>query len=131
MKLLVGFLLSILLVGGSLAGPAAAADRFPYRTALFARAQAEGKPILIDITASWCPVCKVQNAVITRDLFKPEFAGYVVFDVDFDSQKDVVRQLGATSQSTLIIFKGKRETARLVGGTDPGLIEAMMRRGTD
>lgn len=131
MKPIVSFVLSCVVVSGALLGSAVAAERFPYRADRFSKAQAEGKPVLIDITASWCPVCRVQNAVITRDLFKPEFAGYTIFDVDFDNQKDVVRQFGATTQSTLIVFKGKKEAARLVGGTDPDLIEAMMHRGID
>ena len=131
MKAIANFVLSCVLASAALLGSATAAERFPYRADRFARAQAEGKPVLIDITASWCPVCRVQNAVITRDLFKPEFARYAIFDVDFDSQKDVVRQFDATTQSTLIIFRGKKETARLVGGTDPALIEAMMHRGID
>lgn len=131
MRKIIAFALSSLVASIVVLGTATAAERFQFRTDRFEQAQAAGRPILIDITASWCPVCKVQNAAIVHDLFKPEFAHYVVFDVDFDSQKDVVRQLGATTQSTLIIFKGTKATARLVGVTDPDVIEAMMHRGID
>lgn len=110
---------------------AMAADRLPYSAAAFARAEAENKPILIHVTASWCPTCHVQNRVIERELFKPEFASFVIFDVDFDDQKDVVREFGATAQSTLVLFKGKAEVARGVGITDQGSIEAMMERAVE
>jgi hypothetical protein len=37
----------------------------------------------------------------------------------FDAQKDVVRDLGAQMQSTLIAYDGETETGRSVGDTDP------------
>lgn len=131
MKTAFSLVLSLALIGGTVTGPAAAAERYPYSQTRFAKAQAEGKPILVHITASWCAVCKVQDSAIERDLFKPEFAKAVLFDVDFDSQKDAVRSFNASQQSTLIVFKGKKETARLIGGTGPNLIEAMMHRAID
>jgi hypothetical protein len=51
----------------------------------------------------------------------------VIFAVDFDSQKPVVRQFRAQSQSTLIAFRGKAETARSVGDTNPGSIAALVQ----
>ena len=50
----------------------------------------------------------------------------VVFKVDFDSQKDALRALNAQRQSTLIVFKGEKETGRSVGDTNPGSIEALL-----
>ena len=48
--------------------------------------------------------------------------------VDFDTQKDVVRQMGATMQSTLVVFRGKQEIARSVGDTNADSIRATVRR---
>ncbi|MBU6445666.1 MAG: thioredoxin family protein [Alphaproteobacteria bacterium] len=124
-------LMTVLLAGTGLAGAASAADRYPFTEARLAQAEASGRPVLVDIAASWCPVCQVQKKIITGDLMKPAFANFVVLDVDFDTQKPVVRQFHATMQSTLIFIRGKTERARLVGGTDPDLIAAMMRRAVD
>lgn len=128
MKITRFILTALLLTGAGMAGPAAAADRYPFSEARFTQAEASGRPVLVDISATWCPVCAVQKKIIASDLTKPEFANFVVLDVDFDGQKNIVRQFKATMQSTLIFYKGKRETARLIGGTDPDLIAAMMRR---
>ena len=49
-----------------------------------------------------------------------------MFKVDFDSQKDVVRAMGAQMQSTLIVFRGKDERGRSTGQTDPGVIRALL-----
>ncbi len=111
-----------------LAMPALAAERRPYDPSAFANARAAGFPVLVDISAPWCVACAVQNAAIVRNLLRPEFTRFQIFDVDFDHQKDVVRQFNATNPSTLIIFKGSRETARVIGGTDTDLIGAMMQR---
>ncbi len=131
MKRLRTLFLPLALSSGILLGPAAAAEHHAYSVSQFTKAQDEGKPILVDISASWCPVCKVQKSAIEREMSRPEFSQYQVFDVDFDSQKSVVQQFDASMQSTLIIFKGKSEKARLVGVTDPDIIDAMMRRATD
>jgi thiol-disulfide isomerase/thioredoxin len=44
----------------SLTSVAFAADKKPFTAAAFEAAQASGKPILIDVSASWCPTCKAQ-----------------------------------------------------------------------
>lgn len=105
---------------------AARAETIPYSAEALAAAQSAGKPVLVEISAPWCPVCKAQKPIISALQEKPEFAGLVVVEVDFDSQKDVVRSLGARSQSTLIAFRGATETDRSVGVTDPAAIEAMV-----
>ena len=64
---------------------------------------------------------------VTVDPADPAFGTLIVFNVDFDAQKDVVRRFRAQMQSTLIAFKGTTETARSVGDTDARSIEALIR----
>jgi thiol-disulfide isomerase/thioredoxin len=97
----------------------------PFSQAGFEAAQAEGKAVVIEISASWCPTCKAQKPIIEELSSREAFKDVVVLTVDFDAQKDVVRGLGANMQSTLIAFKGKTEVDRSVGVTDPAAIEAM------
>ena len=108
------------------APPVSAAEKAPFTQAAFAEAQAAGAPILVEITAPWCPTCRAQQPVLDRLESEPKFKALKVFKVDFDSQKNVVRQFGANSQSTLIMFKGKQETGRSVGDTGAGSIEALL-----
>ena len=56
----------------------------------------------------------------------PRFKDLVVLDVDFDSQKDVLRTLNVRVQSTLIAFKGAAETARSTGDTQPASIAQLL-----
>jgi len=102
-------------------------ERKAFDAESFAAAQRSGTRILVDITATWCPTCKAQKPIIDSLVTRPENNDLVIFSVDFDSQKPVVREFRARSQSTLIAFRGKTETARSVGDTDPGSIAALVR----
>lgn len=108
------------------AQPASAAEWKDFDAGAFAAAQQDGKPILVDVFAAWCPVCRAQNPVLVQLTREPKFKDMVVFKVDFDSQKDALRALNAQRQSTLIVFKGEKETGRSVGDTNPGSIEALL-----
>lgn len=98
----------------------------PFDQAAFDAALAQKRPMLVEISASWCPVCRVQKDILA-DLFAQErFAGMLLLEVDFDSRKDVVRALGAQAQSTLIVYGGGAEVGRSVGDTRPEGIEALL-----
>ena len=122
-----------LLAAGILAGamlgslPASAADWKPFTQAEFSAAQKDGKSILVDIFAPWCPTCRAQKPILEELTAKPEFKDLVVLVVDFDHQTDDVRALKAQQQSTLIVYKGAEEIARTVGETNPGNIEALLK----
>jgi thioredoxin 1 len=107
------------------AGAAHAATEMKFDQASFAAAQQAGKPILVDITASWCPICAAQRPIIEKLSADPAYKDLTIFEVDFDSQKDVVKAMGALSQSTLIAFHGSAEKARSVGETKEQSIELL------
>jgi len=106
--------------------PASAAEWKPFDAASFAEARKQGKSILVDIFAVWCPVCRAQNPILVRLTREPKYKDLVVFKLDFDKQKDDVRALNAQNQSTLIVFKGETETGRSVGDTDKDSIAALL-----
>lgn len=105
---------------------ASAMERKSFDATDFAVSQARGERILIDISATWCPTCKAQKPIIEGLAAAPENTDLVIYDVDFDSMKDVVRSFGARMQSTLIAFKGATETARSVGDTNPDSIATLV-----
>lgn len=98
----------------------------PFDAKAFRAAQAAEKPILIDVSAPWCPTCKQQRPIIQQ--IENEKPGLVVYEVDFDTAKDVLKQFRAQYQSTLILFKGKKELARSTGETDPAAIHALIAK---
>ena len=112
----------------NLASVAFAQEKKPFDRADFEAAQAAGKPILIDVSAPWCPTCKAQAPILSKLMSDPRFKGVIAFNIDYDSQKDLLRKFNVQRQSTLIVFKGKQEAGRSVGDTNPASIEAMLAK---
>jgi thioredoxin 1 len=108
--------------------PAHAAAGAPFDQAAFQAAQSAGKPILVHVTAPWCPTCAAQAPILSRLESDPRFKDLVVFNVDFDSRKDLLREFKVGMQSTMIVFKGDREAGRSTGDTNPGSIEALLAK---
>src|SRR5207249_12100904 len=107
-----------LTIGLALSAPLAALDKRPFDAKAFEDAQAAGKAILVEVTAPWCPTCKAQAPILARLKRDPKFKELVSFDIDFDTQKDLLKKFNVRMQSTLIVFKGKQETGRSTGDTN-------------
>lgn len=105
-----------------------AADKQPFDQAAFAAAQAAGKPILVEVTAPWCPTCKAQAPILSELRGEPRFKDLVSFNIDFDSQKDLLKTFGVRMQSTLIVFKGAQEVGRSTGNSKAASIEALLAK---
>ncbi len=103
-----------------------AAEEQPFTRQAFLAAQNAGKSILVEIHASWCPTCQAQKPILGKLFGEPKFKNLAVFRVDFDSQKDEVRNFKARIQSTLITFKGTQEVARSVGDTNADSIADLL-----
>ena len=94
----------------------------------FNEAQKAGRVILVHIFATWCEICARQALVLNKLLAEPAYKDVVVFRVNFDTQKDVMRRFGARVQSTLIAYRGTKEVGRSVDETQPEWIEDMVPR---
>jgi thioredoxin 1 len=104
---------------------AGAAEK-PFSQEAFAAAQTAGKPIIVHIFAPWCPTCRAQEPILHKLEADPKFSGAETFRVDFDGQKEAVRALKATNQSTIVVFKGAKEVGRSVGETNPKSISDLL-----
>src|SRR5262245_39308690 len=108
-------------------GSTFAAERMVYEPKAFARALEEGRPILVHVTAPWCGECRAQKPIVAALADAPAFKGLTIFDVDYDTQKDALRELKVQKQSTLVVYKNRTEAARAVGITRKDAIESLMR----
>ena len=100
-----------------------------YTAAAFKQAQEAGKHIVVDVWKKGCPTCKAQHPTLEKA--KAKYPEAVFFKVDFNEQKDVVRQFNAVTQSTIIVFNGKEEVARSVGETREDALLAQIATGAD
>lgn len=124
------FGLRTLVAVGAFVASVASAPAFetkPFDAAAFKAAQATGGPVIVHVTAPWCPTCVSQHKALDT-LGKSEAFGKVpVFNIDFDTQQDAMKALNAKTQSTIIAFKGEAETGRVVGQTKADAIEPVLQ----
>lgn len=99
--------------------PAAAAPGWTsYSDASFSSAQNAGKTIVVDVHAKWCPTCRAQQPILNELRADKRFKDVVFVKVDFDREKAFLRANRVPRQSTILVFKGKKETARSIAETN-------------
>ena len=93
----------------------------PYTTEAFDAAKADGKTTVLFFHAPWCPVCKAQEPKVTSHL-NGDARNVVAFKVDYDSNTALRKALAVEKQSTLIMYQGRTEVARLSYKSDDASI---------
>lgn len=88
----------------------------PYSAAALAQAQQADQPVALHFHADWCPTCRAQEKAL-QALGTEKGLDLTVLKVDYDNEKELKRQFKVNSQSTLIVLRGTKESARLVGDT--------------
>jgi len=120
------FLMAAPILGAFATVPAQAAEFRDFDQAAFAAAQAQGRPILLDVHAWWCPVCASQNHTIKKTAAGPAYDKLIVFRINYDKQKPVWQSFGVRKQATLIAFRGRHEVGRLQYMTNKDKINALL-----
>lgn len=95
-----------------------AAEWKTYDKVSFEASQKAGDKIIVDVFATWCSTCKAQSKIMAVMLEKGQFDGVTLFKVDYDSQKDFLKAHRIPRQSTILIFAGAQEMARIIAETD-------------
>jgi uncharacterized protein len=113
--------------------PAAGIAWLPWSAAAFARARAEGKPVLLSIAASWCHNCEEMDRTSYVDpaVVSLVAAHYVPIRVDADRRPDLSQRYGLGGWPTTAFLTP--DGAILAGGTyvDPARLSDALQRVYD
>lgn len=121
-SLVIPLFLSMLLISSL----ARALEIQPYTAATLEQAQAAGKPVALHFHADWCPTCRAQEQVFLGLKDDPQLKGMTLLVANYDKERELKKRLGVRMQSMLIVFKGKRETARSGGETQAAKLKAAL-----
>ena len=105
---------------------ASALEIKPYTPQAFEAAQKQGRPVALHFNADWCPSCRAQREALTQLSSAPAL-DLTLLVVDYDNERDLRRSHHVVTQSTLVVFRGRAERARLAGETSKARIEATLR----
>lgn len=89
-----------------------------YDERAFAAAQAEGKTIVVDVYADWCPTCRAQAPILDELRAERQSSDVMFVKVNFDKEKAFLRANRIPRQSTVLVFKGNKEVARSIAQTN-------------
>ena len=77
---------------------------------------------LVDFYADWCGPCRMVSPIV--DEIAAERSDIAVGKVNVDDENALAMKYGVMSIPTLIVFKGGKETARIVGARPKAAILA-------
>ncbi|MEM8725367.1 MAG: thioredoxin domain-containing protein [Pseudomonadota bacterium] len=108
-----------LVVGGmQLSAQSSASGWQTYDEAEFMMAQGKGKTIVVDVYADWCPTCRAQAPILDELRKERQNSNTLFVKVNFDDEKAFLRAHRIPRQSTVLVFKGKKEVARSIAQTN-------------
>jgi len=88
----------------------------PFSAAALAAAEKANQPVALQFHADWCPTCRTQDKVI-QGLMTEKGLDLTILKVNYDTERDLKRRFKVNTQSTLIVLRGQKETARSVNDT--------------
>lgn len=115
----------------SLTNLATAGEIMPFSQRVFDKLTREGKAVVLDVTATWCPTCKEQKSILDSLMKQLAYKDVTLLTIDFDTSKSLLRKFKVSMQSTLVAFKGSTEVGRSVGDTNPKGIEGLIKKAVN
>ena len=108
--------------------PANAADKYTnFSLSSLEKAKNTGKTVVVNSYEPWCWSCRKQDKVLISA--KDEFKGVVFLTYQQGKHKDIAEALNISVRTTIVVFKGKKEVARINGQTGKTEIYSAIKKG--
>ena len=108
--------------------PANAADKYTnFSLSSLEKAKNTGKTVVVNSYEPWCWSCRKQDKVLIGA--KEESKGVVFLTYQQGKHKDIAEALNISVRTTIVVFKGKREVARIIGQTGKTEIYSAIKKG--
>ena len=98
-----------------------------FSTEIFEKAKTDGRTIVVNSYEVWCGTCGIQTKIL--DQAEKEFKDIVFLSYEQSKNKNIAQKLGIKFWTTIVVYKGNDEVARVVGQTDKEIIYAVIQKG--
>ena len=108
--------------------PVNAADKYTnFSLESLEKEKANGKTVVINSYEPWCWSCRKQDKVLIGA--KDEFKNVVFLTYQQGKNKDIAEALNVSVRTTIVVFKGQKEVARIIGQTENSEIYSAIKKG--
>ena len=94
---------------------------------IFEKAKTDGRTIVVNSYEVWCGTCGVQTKIL--DQAEKKFKDIIFLSYEQSKNEDIAKKLGIDFWTTIVVYKGKDEVARIIGQTDKKTIYSAIEKG--
>ena len=94
---------------------------------IFEKAKASEKTLVVNSYEVWCGTCSKQTKIL--DQAEKEFKNIIFLSYEQSKNKDIAQKLGIKFWTTIVVYKGSDEVARIVGQIDKEVIYSAIQKG--
>ena len=94
---------------------------------IFEEAKASEKTIVVNSFEVWCGTCSKQTKILNQA--EKEFKDIIFLSYEQSKNKNIAQLLGIKFWTTIVVYKGDNEIARIVGQTDKEIIYSVIQKG--
>ena len=94
---------------------------------IFENAKASGKTVVVNSYEVWCGTCSKQTKIL--DQAEKEFTDIVFLSYEQSKNEGIAQKLGIKFWTTIVVYKGNDEVARIIGQTDKETIYSAIQKG--
>lgn len=86
----------------------------------------DGEPAVLFFHATWCPICKRADELLTQWYEEEDFP-LSVYQVDYDSAEDLKARYGVTYQHTFVLVDGEGNALRVLTAPSDSALRALLQ----
>ena len=94
---------------------------------IFENAKVSGKTVVVNSYEVWCGTCSKQTKIL--DQAEKEFTDIVFLSYEQSKNESIAQKLGIKFWTTIVVYKGNDEVARIIGQTDKETIYSAIQKG--
>ena len=98
-----------------------------FSTEIFEKAKDSGKTVVINSYEVWCGTCSEQTKIL--DQAEKKFKDIIFLSYEQSKNKEIAQKLNIKYWTTIVVYKGNKEVARIVGQTDKKTIYSAIQKG--